>query len=114
MRKKDPPIPPETRSTVRQKIIKALSDGTLTAGEISTRVGVSEKDVCDHLVHIQKTLSRNIDEFHVIPAECKGCGFQFQKRTRLTKPGRCPICRGEFIDEPLFSIKKLSTEDHRR
>ncbi|MBA3060962.1 MAG: transcriptional regulator, partial [Nitrospirae bacterium] len=40
------------------------------------------------------------------PAECAKCSFVFRKRERLKKPGKCPICRSEFIQEPLFLIKK--------
>jgi hypothetical protein len=32
------------------------------------------------------------------------CGFIFRKRDRLKKPGRCPVCHGEHIQDPLFSI----------
>jgi hypothetical protein len=43
----------------------------------------------------------------VIPAACKKCNFVFRKRDRLKKPGRCPLCHGESIDDPLFHIRTL-------
>lgn len=66
-------------------------------------VGVPEKAVYGHLEHIQLSRKREND-FVLTPAECKGCGFVFRKRDRLTPPGKCPVCRKEAIEDPLFSI----------
>jgi predicted Zn-ribbon and HTH transcriptional regulator len=76
----------------------------LSAHEISGYVGIPEKEVYGHLEHIQRSLNKSGNKFVVIPAACKRCGFVFKKRGRLKKPGRCPVCRGESIEEPLFSI----------
>jgi predicted Zn-ribbon and HTH transcriptional regulator len=43
------------------------------------------------------------DDVRVEPARCKSCGFTFDQ-DRLTKPGKCPECRGTRIFEPLVSI----------
>jgi predicted Zn-ribbon and HTH transcriptional regulator len=104
------------RKTVRQRIITLLEDqgpgnhgpggGPLSALEISGYVGVAEKEVYEHLVHIQRSVNKSGDRFKTIPAECRQCGFVFRKRERLKKPGRCPVCRSESIQEPLFSIVK--------
>jgi predicted Zn-ribbon and HTH transcriptional regulator len=32
------------------------------------------------------------------------CGFVFQKRAGPSKPGKCPLCHGQLILPPLFSI----------
>lgn len=104
---KEPFIPVERHETVRQKIISVLEGQTLSAKDISADVMVSEKEVYEHLEHIQKTLNKRERNLIITPAECKKCGFVFRKRDRLKKPGRCPVCRGELISEPLFSIRKL-------
>ncbi|MCX5720300.1 MAG: helix-turn-helix domain-containing protein [Nitrospirae bacterium] len=104
---KEPFIPVERHETVRQKIISVLEGQTLSAKDISADVMVSEKEVYEHLKHIQKTLNKRDRNLIITPAECKKCGFVFRKRDRLKKPGRCPVCRGELISEPLFSIKTL-------
>jgi len=104
---KEPFIPVERHETVRQKIISVLEGQTLSAKDISADVMVSEKEVYEHLKHIQKTLNKRERNLIITPAECKKCGFVFRKRDRLKKPGRCPVCRGELISEPLFSIKTL-------
>ncbi|MDA8084018.1 MAG: hypothetical protein M0024_10215 [Nitrospiraceae bacterium] len=99
------PVPAEHLDTVRHDIIHALDGRTLSALEISAEVSVSEKEVYEHLGHIMKSLSGAGRVLHVTPAECLKCGFVFKKRDRLKKPGRCPLCRGEQIQEPLFSVQ---------
>ena len=105
MRKKPkvPFIPVQRNETVRQSIITLLEGQTLSAKEISANVRVSEKDVYEHLEHIQKKKTVSLA---VSPAECRKCGYIFTNRERLRKPGRCPECKGESIQEPLFSISK--------
>jgi predicted Zn-ribbon and HTH transcriptional regulator len=103
---KEPFVPVERQETIRQKIISILECQTLSARDISSDVMVSEKEVYEHLEHIQKTLNKREHSLIITPAECKKCGFLFRKRDRLKKPGKCPVCRSEFIQEPLFSIKK--------
>ncbi|MEW6570011.1 MAG: transcriptional regulator [Nitrospirota bacterium] len=96
--------PVERHETIRQRIISLLEGGTLSAREISLEVGVSEKEVYDHLEHIQLAFNKKKLPFKISPASCRKCGFVFRKRDRLKKPGRCPVCHGELIREPLFSL----------
>jgi predicted Zn-ribbon and HTH transcriptional regulator len=98
----------EADDTVRHRITAALVGGPLSARDISGQVGIPEKDVCGHLTHIRETLHRSGGHLEVTPAECVTCGFVFRKRERLTKPGRCPVCRSESIHAPLFSVRQGS------
>ena len=103
------PFPPPVRyQTIRHEIISALENRKLTAKDISSSVKISEKDVYEHLEHIQKTTSKSEHHLIVIPAECIKCGFLFRKREKLKKPGKCPICRGEQISDPIFSFTGIS------
>jgi len=102
---KEPFIPAERHETIRRKIISTLQGKTLSAKDISSDVRISEKEVYEHLQHIQQTIGTGRHDFMVTPALCKKCGFAFRKRDRLTKPGRCPVCHSESIREPLFSIR---------
>lgn len=100
-------MPHERHETIRQGIRDILAAGqSLSARDISSAVRISMKEACDHLEHIQKTVAKG--DYHLIisPAECKKCGFVFRKRERFKKPGKCPVCRSESIEEPLFSIVK--------
>jgi len=99
-RAKKPFIPVDRQETVRHEIVSLLREEELTAREISERVGVSEKEVLEHLEHIRIALRGGL---LVTPAACMACGFSFRKRERLKGPGRCPVCRSEHIAEPSFS-----------
>lgn len=99
-------MPPERHETIRREIMEVLEGNSLSARDISGNVGVSVRDAYEHLEHIQKTINRKEYRLIVTPAECRKCGFVFRKRERLKKPGKCPVCRSESIEEPLFSISK--------
>lgn len=103
---KEPFVPAERHETIRKEILSLLQEQTLSAKEISAEVHISEKDVYEHLEHIERSTHKTGHHLNVIPAECLKCGFIFRKRERLKKPGRCPICHGEKIQEPLFAIEE--------
>jgi predicted Zn-ribbon and HTH transcriptional regulator len=91
-------------STLRKKIIEALEKDFLDLREISKLFGIKEKEVLDHLIHIEKSVRQR--GFIMEPASCQQCGFSFKKRTRLSTPGHCPLCKSEHISPPRFKINK--------
>lgn len=103
-RPREPYVPAERHETIRKEILSLLLDQTLSAKDISAEVHISEKDVYEHLEHIGRSTHTTGHHLTVIPAECTKCGFIFKKRERLKKPGRCPVCREEKIQEPLFTL----------
>jgi predicted Zn-ribbon and HTH transcriptional regulator len=105
MKQKQAPIPPQREDTLRQSMIALLQQNPLTAREISEQVGVAEREVYAHLVHIRQSLHREATSLSVLPAECRGCGFVFTKRDRLKRPGRCPLCRGQSISQPRYLLE---------
>ncbi|MBI5742043.1 MAG: transcriptional regulator [Nitrospirae bacterium] len=111
-RPKKPHIPADRRETIRQGITAALKGNTLSAKELSGALRVSEKEIYEHLSHIQKTVHKSDYVMVITPAECRKCGFVFEKREKLQKPGRCPICRSESIEEPLFGIASKTADSH--
>jgi transcriptional regulator len=96
----------ERGATIRRRIVSLLEGRTLSAKELSASLGVSEKEVCEHLRHVQRTARSGGWRFDVTPAVCRTCGFAFRKRDRIAAPGRCPVCRGESIADPFFSIRE--------
>ena len=61
--------------TIRKRMISALEGQTLSVKNISGAVRISEKEVYDHIYHIQKTLSKKKFKLIIIPAECtRGSG----------------------------------------
>jgi predicted Zn-ribbon and HTH transcriptional regulator len=97
-------VPAEAKDTVRHRILIELVQGPLSALELSGIVGIPEKEVAGHLQHIRQSLHRTDRHLVIQPAECAKCGFVFEKRERLTRPGRCPVCRSESVHAPLFSL----------
>jgi hypothetical protein len=100
-----PTIPAERQATTRREIIALLLEETLSAREISARVRIPEKEVLDHLEHIRTAAHDSGEKLRLVPAACRKCGFEFHKRERLARPGRCPVCRGEQIREPRYFME---------
>ncbi len=98
------PSAPERHETVRAALREALRAGPLTARELSARIGIPEKQVAGHLEHLGRSLKAAGERLRVDPPGCLACGFVFRKRDRLSRPSRCPVCRGERLDPPRFAI----------
>lgn len=90
--------------TQRQQIIELLKHNELSAREISALLGIKEKDVCVHLTHIERSVSARGEKIHIRASRCRKCGYVFKDRRRFTRPGRCPRCKGSYIEEPVFKI----------
>ena len=105
MKPKPPTLPVAQRSTIRRQIRDLIADRPLSARDISGAAGIPEKEVYPHLEHLQRTLHQERQRLVVSPAVCKKCGFVFKKRQKLTKPGKCPMCRSETLAEPQFEIR---------
>ena len=91
--------------TPRQDLALALRSGPATARDLSKAVGLSEKDVADHLVHLAKTLRAHGEELVITPAECLACGFVFTRREKTRRPSRCARCGATRLTLPEFSIR---------
>lgn len=83
----------------------ALRRGPVGVREISVRAGVSERHIPEHLRHLKKSLKGQGLRLSSRPAQCLECGFIFAKRERVSKPGRCPVCRGSRVAGPQFFIE---------
>ncbi|NWF98989.1 MAG: transcriptional regulator [Nitrospirae bacterium] len=102
-----PCTPAERKETIRQAILHMIDGMVLSAKEISSQVAIPEKEVYEHLEHIRRTTgSKKECNLKVYPSVCKKCGFEFIKRDKLKKPGKCPVCKSESISEPLFSVNR--------
>jgi transcriptional regulator len=90
--------------TVRQKIIKLLSEDELDARELSREAGIREKEVYDHLTHIARSLAAKGSALKIRPARCLSCDYVFKDRRRFTRPGRCPRCKQSHLQSPAYFI----------
>jgi predicted Zn-ribbon and HTH transcriptional regulator len=91
--------------TVREAIREELLRGAATARELSERVSIREKDVAEHLGHLEKSLRARGERLVIEPASCIACGYAFVRRTRLSRPGSCPECGSTRIDPPAYRIE---------
>lgn len=95
--------------TIRQRIIQELVGTLRSARQLAGLLGISEKNIEEHLPYVVKSLARDKTQSFVIdPATCLDCQFIFRNRTRLTIPSRCPKCRSEAITPPQFGIRSQS------
>ena len=100
----EPTTPVERHDTIRKKIIALLIEREVSARELSAELMIPEREICDHLEHIKKTINKGEHHLKMTPARCEHCGFVFKKRERLKRPGKCPLCRSQLIREPIYSI----------
>ena len=95
----------DSRQTIRQEIIDLLNSEELTIRDLSQAVSLQEKEIVGHLGHIERSLQRQGKKLMISPYKCLTCGFVFEKRTRFTKPGRCPDCKNSHIQVAQFYVK---------
>jgi predicted Zn-ribbon and HTH transcriptional regulator len=90
--------------TFRRQLIDLLSDAPRSASSIAREMGLRRDDVEEDLRHALRSAVAAGQRIEVIPARCKDCGFVFGE-DRLTKPGRCPSCKGSRLFEPQIRIR---------
>ena len=97
-------MPFESR-TARQRMVGLLAGSRLTSYQLAQCLGIPERQVEDHLIHVVKTIARDRERRFILePCGCLDCGFVFRERTKLTRPSRCPRCRSESITAPRYGI----------
>jgi transcriptional regulator len=90
--------------TLRQQIIDELGGTPLDLLQLSQALGISEREILNHLPHIAKSLVHRNSRFAMVPARCVGCGFEFKERRRFSPPGRCPRCKQSRIQGPWYQV----------
>lgn len=93
-------------ATVRERIAETLREQQRTASHLSQQVDIPRSAVYDHLPHVAQSIEgADADEqFLVAPPECGNCGFNGFDEP-INYPSRCPECRSETIQEPVFTIE---------
>ena len=90
--------------TARQRIAEVLRESEATASELAAQVDVPVPIVYDHVSHVAQSLSATDEELLVAPPTCRRCGFDgFDDPAN--QPSRCPECRSEDVEEPVFTIQ---------
>ncbi|MCU0601598.1 MAG: transcriptional regulator [Desulfobacterales bacterium] len=90
--------------SLRHRIIALLRTREMDARELSRELGIKEKEVYDHLVHVERSAAATSATFILTPSQCLLCGYVFEDRRRLTRPSRCPKCKRSKLQSPSFRI----------
>lgn len=91
--------------TLRQKMFLLLQKERQDARSLSQQLKIPEKEVSAHMTHVAISARQRGQKLRIISSECFKCGFSFKHRNRLTKPSRCPRCRGTHISAPAFEVR---------
>jgi len=91
--------------TLRQKIIDLLSQHEMDARDLSQELGIQEKEVYTHLHHVARSMKVKKKKLIILPGQCLQCGYIFEDRKRLTRPGRCPQCKRSHLQSPRYQIR---------
>ena len=88
--------------TRREEIIRILENEERTAKELANQYETILADILKDLDHIKYSIKPR--QLKMKPPYCKKCGFVFVERSRVKSPSRCPKCKSEWIQAPLFRI----------
>lgn len=89
--------------TTRERIIDLLREQSMTPTELADETETTPDAVVEHVRHIARSLTATDEELLVAPPQCHDCGFE-DFDDRANRPSRCPSCKSEVIEDPLFTI----------
>ena len=90
--------------TLRRQLREVLTTPR-SASSLARELGLRRGELEEDLRHAIRSARAAGERVVVTPARCKQCGFVFDEE-KLSKPGKCPECRGTRIFEPLVSIQQ--------
>ena len=90
--------------TLRRELLDRLAGASRSASSLARELGLRRGDVEEELRHTLRSAEAAGYTVEVVPARCKTCDFVFDQG-RLTKPGKCPNCRGTRLYEPQIHIR---------
>ena len=89
----------------RKDLLSVLADRPRSVSSIAREMGLKRADVEEDLRHLIRSARAAGHRIVVAPARCRSCGFTFGE-DKLSKPGKCPSCRGTRIYEAQVSISE--------
>ena len=90
--------------TLRRQLRDVLATPR-SASSLARELGLTRGDVEEELRHAIRSARAAGERVEIEPARCKACGFVFDAE-KLSKPGKCPQCRGTRIYEPMVKINQ--------
>ena len=89
--------------TFRRDLMKVLTAQPRSVSSIARELGLQRRDVEDDFRHLIRSARAAGHRIAIEPARCRSCGFTFGE-DKLSKPGKCPMCRGTRLYEAQVSI----------
>lgn len=89
----------------RKDLLELLSVEPRSVSRLAREMGLSRGDVEDDLRHMIRSARAVGHSVIVVPARCRTCDFVFSE-DKLSKPSKCPQCKGSRIFEPQISIAR--------
>jgi len=95
------------RRTVRQQLRALLLREPIAFATLRDLLGLTVRGLEDELRHVERSARAAGERLVIEPPRCRSCGYAFRDRAarHLHPPARCPQCRGERIDDPVFRIE---------
>ena len=87
----------------RKDLLKILSAEPRSVSSLAREVGVTRGDLEHDLRHAIRSARAAGHRVVIDPARCRTCGFAFGE-DKLSKPGKCPECRGTWLYEAQIHI----------
>ncbi len=88
----------------RKDLLALLTAQPRSVSSLARELGATRGDVEDDLRHMIRSARAAGRRVVVEPARCRTCGFEFGAE-KLSKPGRCPQCRGSRILEAQVKVE---------
>jgi transcriptional regulator len=95
--------------TLRKDLVTLLSAQPRSVSSLAREMGLRRGDMEEDLRHALRSARAAGHQVNVIPARCRSCNFTFDEQ-KLSKPGKCPLCRGTRLYEPQIFIEPGSAE----
>jgi predicted Zn-ribbon and HTH transcriptional regulator len=90
--------------TRRRDLIALLTIQPRSVSSLARDLGLGRHDAEDELSHALRSARAAGHRVIVEPARCRTCGFVFSEE-KLSKPGKCPACRGSRLFEPQIRLE---------
>jgi len=87
----------------RRYLIDLLTNEPRSVSSVARELGLRRAQVEDDLRHAIRSARAQGQKVQVLPARCKTCDFVFGE-DKLSKPSRCPACKGSRLFEPMIRI----------
>jgi predicted Zn-ribbon and HTH transcriptional regulator len=94
----------------RRDLLELLQQGPRSVSSLARQLRLDKDGVEDDLRHLMRSARAAGHEVIMEPARCRTCGFVFGT-DKLTKPGKCPSCRGTRLLEAQIAIAPREPRD---